>query len=317
MAKGNDGNYLQHCIEVEAALRLAHTGPDGRLHISLTHGMEPFERIGAPNRSAHRLLYGALREAAGEPQCNEREIVKAYRASWKRQAYRPGHADPIETLKREKHYPNTAELLRTVIGTDRLSGGIAEKCAVKHEALVQAWSVSSVVVAHSSWRKQLGAGSALGCPKGLDAPWLLSMDPMTYSDSGDKDDANLNRSDLGLLERTLGGYLDSGQPGIACFFVYKMGAQSKSSHQRQFWAFVDELATRLQVKTCSYWVTHRDGELNLAGLLFSDKELSLGFVPPGIKPGRVRSDLRHGTAFAPGTRFSMISGNIGPPIFSR
>ena len=38
MAKGNDGNYLQHCIEVEAAARLAQAGPDGRRHAKLTLG---------------------------------------------------------------------------------------------------------------------------------------------------------------------------------------------------------------------------------------------------------------------------------------
>lgn len=43
MAKGNDGNYLQHCIEVEAAVRLAGMDTAGRLHIALTHGMRPFE----------------------------------------------------------------------------------------------------------------------------------------------------------------------------------------------------------------------------------------------------------------------------------
>jgi len=43
MAKGNDGNYLQHCIEVEAAVRLAEMDAAGRLHIALTHGMRPFE----------------------------------------------------------------------------------------------------------------------------------------------------------------------------------------------------------------------------------------------------------------------------------
>lgn len=43
MAKGNDGNYLQHCVEVEAGLRLAQESPEGRLHIAFGHGMAPFE----------------------------------------------------------------------------------------------------------------------------------------------------------------------------------------------------------------------------------------------------------------------------------
>lgn len=44
MAKGNDGNYLQHSVEVALALHLASLQPEGRLHIALTHGMKPFER---------------------------------------------------------------------------------------------------------------------------------------------------------------------------------------------------------------------------------------------------------------------------------
>ena len=121
MAKGNDGNYLQHCVEVEAAVRLAQASPDGRLYIALTHGMEPFEQISEPNGNAYHILHVALREAAGEPKYNEREIVKAYRASWMSQAYQPDITNLFDELRMEKHYPNSAELLRMVIGTDQLS----------------------------------------------------------------------------------------------------------------------------------------------------------------------------------------------------
>ncbi len=43
MAKGNDGNYLQHSIEVEIAHLLVAISSSGGLHASLTHGMAPFE----------------------------------------------------------------------------------------------------------------------------------------------------------------------------------------------------------------------------------------------------------------------------------
>ena len=108
MAKGNDGNYLQHCIEVEAAVQLAKADPCGRLHVALTHGMKPFEKLDDPGGAQKCRLYQALDEAAGEPACSdEREIVRAYRKS---------RASPL-------YYPNTAELLRTVIGTDRFVRG--------------------------------------------------------------------------------------------------------------------------------------------------------------------------------------------------
>lgn len=291
MAKGNDGNYLQHCVEVEAAVLLAQTGPNCRLHVALTHGMQPFDKFEKPKaqktpKVKKELLCNALVEAAGEPECSEREIVKAYRASWMSQeAYRPDIANLFYELETGKHYPNTAELLRAVIGTTRLSGGITERDEAKHEELAAAWSGSKVEVAQSSWRKQLEQDGVLSCPDHLDAPWLFSMDPMTYTENSANDDANLHRSDLDLLAPALERYVGSGQPGIASLFVYSVGSQGKNG-QLQFWAFMDQLAGRLDVPTHSYWVAHNGGNRNLAGLLFSDLELALGFVPPRIKPGR-------------------------------
>ncbi len=126
MAKGNDGNYLQHCVEIEAAVRLSQADRRGRLHVALTHGMAPFEKL-EEAKANKGLLHGALCEAAGEPRCNEREIVRAYRRSWASQAYRPDIANLFDELKSEKHYPNSAELLRAIIGRDQLSDGITEK----------------------------------------------------------------------------------------------------------------------------------------------------------------------------------------------
>ena len=51
MAKGNDGNYLQHSVEIEVAFRLARKDPDGRLHIALTHGMAPAQGAGCPGQT--------------------------------------------------------------------------------------------------------------------------------------------------------------------------------------------------------------------------------------------------------------------------
>lgn len=278
MAKGNDGNYLQHCIEVEAAVRLVRSHPDGRLHVALTHGMAPFEELDKSGAQKN-LLYGALGEAAGESKGCEREIVKGYRNSGASQ----------------RRYPNSAELLRAVIGTGRLSGGITEVCQTKHEALEKAWRGSGIVVAQSSWRKQLGPNGALACPDHLNVPWLFSMDPFTYIEHSDSDDPNLHRSDLGRLRAALEPCVASRQPGIACFFVYNMEvAEDGKKLQRQFWAFMDELGRRLGVQTSSYWLPHQGGNRNLAGLLFSEIEPS-DFDPPGIDTGR--RELRSGRRF--------------------
>ena len=110
---------------------------------------------------------------------------------------------------------------------------------------------------------------------------------MTYRENGCNDDDNLYRADSCRLEDTLRQYFRSGQPGIACLFVYNMGLQGNNP-QQQFWAFMGDLARRLGMHTGSYWVAHRGGNLNLAGLLFSTIELCFGFVPPTIKPGRGR-----------------------------
>ncbi|MYE99543.1 MAG: hypothetical protein F4234_05105, partial [Gammaproteobacteria bacterium] len=186
MTKGNDGNYLQHCIEVEAASRLVQADRDGRLHVVLTHGMAPFElletrktRNGPIQRD---LLFRALDEAnaASEPQPNERKIVTAYRNS----------------KASRQHYPNSAELLRVVVGDQKLSGGVTETDPAKCEELAEAWSDSNVRVKQSSWRNQLKPGGVLDCPRDLDKPWIFSMDPMSYMEKSGEDDEYLYCSDM-------------------------------------------------------------------------------------------------------------------------
>ncbi|MDE0154430.1 MAG: hypothetical protein OXS28_02360 [Gammaproteobacteria bacterium] len=124
MAKGNDGNYLQHCIEVEAAVHLAEMDTAGRLHIALTHGMAPFEPFDVPLNQpkpglCRGLLKCKLKESKKSPQSEEPAIVDAYR----------------KAKASEECYPNSAELLKAVIGTENLSGGITEMCARKHKSL--------------------------------------------------------------------------------------------------------------------------------------------------------------------------------------
>ena len=131
----------------------------------------------------------------------------------------------------------------------------------------------------------MSPNGALSCPDHLDAPWLFSMDPMTYLENGNSDDANLNRSDFDLLAPELERYVRSGQPGIASLFVYSVGSQGKN-RQSQFWTFMCELAGRLGLRTQSFWVDHQGGNLNLAGLLISDEKLAVGFDPPDIEPGQ-------------------------------
>ena len=270
MAKGNDGNYLQHSVEIAAADRLAVENPDA-LHIALAHGMAPFEcfehkRTEKKPGLTRRYLRAALRRACQDPRPDEPSIVTAYR----------------NTGARDDHYPNSAELLRERRGGDGacgLSGGITEKCPVKCKELAGAWKGSPVKVACASWRSQLRRGGVLACPENLQAPWLFTMDPMTYRVQGGCDDDNLYDSDMALLSEGLAPFVESGQPGIALLFVYNV----KPRRQGAFWQFTKELARRTGsgVRTCS--LVHRGGNRNLAALLHAAIDVPADFIGDAVE----------------------------------
>ena len=259
MAKGNDGNYLQHCIEVEAAVRLAEMDTAGRLHIAFTHGMRPFEPFEEQKTGICReLLLTKLADSRQRLQADEPAVVQAYR----------------ETGASDTRYPNSAELLRARIGTENLSGGITEICSKKHKCLSKVWLNTNVKTACASWRKEIHSEGILACPDNLQPPWLFSMDPMTYSEHGDKD-KNLNRSDIDILPLALSRYFRSGHPGIAALFVYGVG--KNQNRQQQFRNFVEDLKEEVadiitapvELATSYFSLRHNGGNRNIAGLIHS------------------------------------------------
>ena len=265
MAKGNDGNYLQHCIEVEAAVRLAGMDTAGRLHIALTHGMRPFEPFEERKTGTCReLLLGKLADANNKPQVEEPSVVKAYR----------------ETGASKTCYPNSAELLRAVIGTKYLSGGITEICGKKHKCLSDAWLNTNVKTACASWRKEICTDGVLICPDNLQTSWLFSIDPRTYNEEGYMDDDKLYSADIGVLSCALSRYFRSGRPGVAALFVYNIGVQ-KNNAQCQFANFIkelkewvkkrvsDDLAVSTELATSCFSLQHTKRKRNLAGLIHS------------------------------------------------
>lgn len=215
MAKGNDGNYLQHSVEVAIALHLTKLSElpasrwppsggfpppavQGVLHLALTHGMAPFEPCGKPPASRNReLLQKALQAAQNPPASGESPIVAAYRA----------------TKASLDRYPNTGELLAAMIGRGRLSGGITEIDAQKHAKLVEVWSGSGVTAVNSSWRSEVRPGGVLSCPATLRAPWFLAADPMTFREDRYADDDQLYRADFSRVSTTLKGFVASGNQG--------------------------------------------------------------------------------------------------------
>lgn len=267
MAKGNDGNYFQHSIEVAAAVQLAATDSAGRLHVVLAHGVAPFEpceesRIGQARSTLERTLSLSYRPA----ETKELPIVTAYRATG-------------ATFKR---YPNSAELFRHVVGAAKLSGGIAEVDRSKYEQLANAWKDSLVVPINASWRSQLGHGGVLACPAALEKPWLFTLDPMTYREDGETDDNNLYRADLTPLSATLQHFVQSGKPGVAALFVYAV----RPDVRPLFWGFASDLASRVGVTLISCWMAHQGGNRNLAALFCSAFEFGTDFPPSGIIGGR-------------------------------
>jgi hypothetical protein len=267
MAKGNDGNYFQHSIELAIAWHLVTRVAGSRLHIALAHGMAPYEPCGSiPNGQTRGLLEAALESARQPPQDHEPTIVSAYRA----------------TAASREHYPNTGELLAAIIGRDRLSGGITETNVDKCAALKETWAQSDVTPVAASWRSEIGPSRVLRCPVSLESPWLFSADPMTYHDEGSADDDQLYRSDIELLSDVLTEFVESGKPGAAALFVYAV----KPKNRPKFWRFTDELSERLGAVNISCWITHQGGNRNLATLLCSPSMLPPDWLPRGVRFGR-------------------------------
>jgi hypothetical protein len=169
----------------------------------------------------------------------------------------------------------------TIIGHE-VSGTIAEVEPHKYELLKQAWKGSRVIPVNSSWRPVVGSSQPLACPPALGTPWLVTLDPMTYCEEGEVDDANLYRADLERLTSLLMPYLNSGKPGMAAMFVYAI----KPDARAQFWKFVDDVGDALNVRLLCCWMTHRGGSRNLAGLVSIGFDHSAAELPVGVIPGR-------------------------------
>ena len=266
MAKGNDGNYLQHSVEVALATLLAQI--TGILHVSLTHGMAPIEPCGSlPAGQTRRLLDEALIAAAGLQQAGEEPVVSAYRAT---KASREG-------------YPNSGELIAAAVGRRNLTGGIAEVCEEKYAQLLAVWGNSDVRPVIGSWRSQTFLKEICTCPKPFGIPWLLSMDPMTYCANGYADDDRLYLQDQSRIVSALTSFVASGKPGIATIFVYAIRPEQRS----RFWDFADAIAADVDMTFDPLWVTHQGGNRNLGAVLRANgAALPASWPPVGVRTGR-------------------------------
>jgi hypothetical protein len=104
MAKGNDGNLLQHGIELAAVSAIA----SKPLWLTCTHSMAPRESCPEPNRD--RRLRHWLNTQFGTPS-----VAAAYRLT-------------NATLD---SYPNTSELIAATFGDENIRGDLFEVCEDK------------------------------------------------------------------------------------------------------------------------------------------------------------------------------------------
>ncbi len=253
MARGNDGNLLQHGIECELGKRLFDVGGQNGLHLVVTHGMEPTEHFEArdDNPGAYRKLEWWLDQARQhEPQSDSPTVLRAYRSCGASSAA----------------YPNTGELLAASIGRNSLSGYITEVETRKIPSLKQKWQSSRVEILPGSWREFL---YEYHCPKELNTPWLLTMDPMTYTTAPFDDDNRLRRCDLWFLRPVFRSYFASQQPGAVCIFCFSLQPNIRQT-------FIDDIQERVAQKLSGanagfFETIARGGNKHVGAVLSQDK----------------------------------------------
>lgn len=211
MAKGNNGNLLQHFVETELATTLTDGMLEKRFYAVFTHGMAPFE----PCEPL----------AEGEP-AELRSLLKVlpgFDASWAEESGFP----VLKAYKRlqasETNFPNSAEVVSSVLGDKAiLRGEICEQKPELAEELAKMWDVSTVNVRKGSWRD---AVRHIAAPDGQDAPWIFSMDPYRFKTReflDIQDDGYLDQHDLITLKPILSGHFNTGVRGVAVIFSYQM-----------------------------------------------------------------------------------------------
>lgn len=223
MAKGNEGNLLQHGVETEVGDLLYAEGGRRGLHIICTHSMAPFEKTDLSsyeNKALRRWL-----DAARQPELGPGlpAVVRAYR-----------HCRA--SLSR---YPNTAELLAALVGRFNLSGMLVEKNPYKFGKLHYQWQATEVESLSGSWRDHTDAFAKVT----VKHPWLFTMDPMTFNrDPKREDDANLYPSDLTVLRPAFSHFLGSGQAGAITVFCFSLRRPfNKPDMFNQYDFFLEEL----------------------------------------------------------------------------
>jgi hypothetical protein len=272
MAKGNDGNLLQHWVEADLAWRLYRQASGQPLHVVFTHGMAPYECF------ARRKQPGKQEATSG------RNYIDGWLSAATR-VHLPKDPPPVVFAYRDlnasaSRYPNSGEIISALLGRGNVRGYISEVVPSKLDSLQYAWEGRGVHILEGSWRKHL---DRFTCPTGGQGPWLFCMDPMSFDKDGEHSDEPPNGPmisppDLERLLPVFRSYLDNGRPGVVALFCFKLvteravasGLNQKASYE-PFKRAVEELACKLNCKQTLVEVS--GGNPHVGGLLSPDEQL--------------------------------------------
>ena len=227
MAEGNDGNLLQHAAELAAVMLLLDRAAT-RIRLVCTHALRPFED---------------LRLAPGDPG-TERVQSLIRRGSLLRRGLADRRAQPpivqafAEMEVSAERYPNSAELVRWAAqkAGKGVTGVLMERAPEKWKDLERAWGNTEVTLWRGCWRTHL---PTLSVPSD---PWLLTMDPMTFSTAKRRDSADLDAADLDRLAVTLAPWFACDvSVGLLAIFCYGLQPRQQEPFRRE----IERLRTRL------------------------------------------------------------------------
>lgn len=231
MAKGNDGNLMQHAVECDVIRHLADDQSTGELYLVTTHSMGPFEKLSDAGRPFSKKLTTWLDVASGKTlrfRSVDDDSLPAVVA-----AYRATHTSYL-------HYPNTATLATAMLGEERLTGWLSEKSVDTFDLLASACAGKRLIPLLGNWRDHL--------PRYKQAvpasPWMVSLDPFTYQPLGGgmgSDSPDFHDADFTLLEEIVTAYLKSNKPGAFCLFVYSLASEHEGLLETRFSDFCEEL----------------------------------------------------------------------------
>jgi hypothetical protein len=271
MASGNNGNILQHFVELEAAQGLLSAPGAGGLRCVFTHGMAPFEGFQHPlpeNDAKTRVMGRALRMSERlrkglDPREGQSLLFQAF-----------GDLDVGQT-----HYPNSGVLMDWLARQRNLGlrMAIAETSPAAQAALVERWPGAEedarVKVFPESWRALLKEGT-LQLRGPANWPWLVSMDPHTFDPAAQgpaRDGGSVSADDLKSLTPFLGTAFDAG-PGVFALFCYSMSTALRQKFQgvMREWASTFGRPVGVAFVGC-----HRDGSSAHCGALMSHDQALL------------------------------------------